>query len=401
MKRLAWTTLVALAAIWTPGCGSDEGGSKSGTGGNGTGGNGTSGSTSTGGSSSGDTGGTANVTGGSGNTSTGGGSNASGGSSTNTSGPCSGPTDCASSTICSPDTATCAEAQCSTTLACAEGKVCLPQRANATVGACYTTCTAFTGNECDDDSECVSFSFDNEDALCLKRGSGTNCDPDSVVSTGCTAGQVCITDPDTKAVGCHQQCDVYAEDPGCPSGTTCTVGGFCHKPELVDSGAIGEPCSATAVENEYCGDEGGRVRGACFDPGNGLTCLLYCRTSGHNDCGGGTKVCIQIYDNSPELGVCVDQGDCGNGGSGTCTACQDAALASGGCCGGLWAQCDSGSSCGKLLNCLGACADNDDACSQACGSANRDGIPAVNTLTTCLFGDEDQEYLGACGSCTP
>ncbi len=347
MRRLAWTLAIAFAACGMPGCGSDEG-SK--------GNQGTGGSTGDG---------------------------------------CASAADCPRGLLCDPDTRTCVEVECDENQACPAGEVCITQTSATNGGVCYEQCTPFAG-ECSGDRECYPLTYDNADGICLERGPAGACDANftSLVSTGCDAGQRC-------ALGdyggqCLQQCDFFASDPGCPSGTRCTVEGLCADLS-VDGSAAGEACSATAKEADFCGATGGRVAGTCLEPpdDSGLSCLPFCRTSGM-DCGGGSHFCAITDENFPELGVCVDLGSCGTGGSGDCEACITSSAASSGCCASLSSACSGNVQCSNLLNCIRSC--DDDPCLDACVRQNPDGITLLNDLFTCIYGDERQGFLGACGT---
>jgi hypothetical protein len=67
-------------------------------------------------------------------------------------------------------------------------------------------------------------------------------------------------------------------------------------------------------------------------------------------------------------------------GATTCRMCIDQK-----CCLEL-TTCQNSAPCGNLLSCLGKCADNDQACVNACANANQAGITPLNNLFDCLDG---------------
>lgn len=71
-----------------------------------------------------------------------------------------------------------------------------------------------------------------------------------------------------------------------------------------------------------------------------------------------------------------------------CNACMESS-----CCNQL-AACDAGTSCGKLLACIEACAPSDAGCTQTCESSQSDGVSALNALVSC----HDSACQGSCGA---
>jgi hypothetical protein len=65
-------------------------------------------------------------------------------------------------------------------------------------------------------------------------------------------------------------------------------------------------------------------------------------------------------------------------GASTCRMCIDQK-----CCLEL-TTCQNSGPCGSLLTCLGNCADGDQACVNACATANQAGVPPLNNLFDCL-----------------
>lgn len=385
MNRLAWTIVMALAAYGLSGCGSDDT-AKGGTGGAG----GTSGSGTGATSGNGTSGGTGAT---SGNGSGASGASAGGGSS------CTTASQCLNSQVCDPATQTCVAYQCNDTKACPSGQVCIAQTDGARGGACYEKCTPFTSS-CSGDRECYSLTYDNTDGICLDRGPAGACNAnfESLVATGCEAGQICAQG--IYGGECLQQCDFFSTSPGCPTGTRCSVDGYCFA-GAADSAAVGSACSASAKSQDFCGASNTHLGGLCLTPpGGSLTCMQFCRTD-QKDCGGGSNYCSPISDTNPELGVCIDLGTCGSGGTGTCDECIKAAVATDGCCSAVSANCSNTVACSALLSCIQACATDDNTCLDNCAGQNPNGIAPLNDLFSCIYGDDNQGFKGGCGTvCT-
>lgn len=329
------------------------------------------------------------------------GGDASGGAGTDDS--CATVADCGNpaTTVCDPATQKCVPYQCTATLACATGLSCQGQAAAVTGGACYTACTPFSLMGCPSGRECRQLGLDGTEGICLGRGSAgadQPCDPLNVVATDCVAGHDCVTEG-TSAT-CHRKCNFFAANPGCTTGSSCRPGGICAT-GAVDAAAIGGDCAAAAMAGTYCGLETGAARGVCLQDSQGLGCYKLCRVASA-DCGGGTKLCQDVFDSIPEMGACVDRGTCGDGGTGqaNCDACVEAKGET--CCSVESADCAMGTPCDTLGSCLVECAANDTACVDACVTATPTGVTPYVRYSRCFLGDTDQGFDGACGTiCSP
>jgi hypothetical protein len=139
---------------------------------------------------------------------------------------------------------------------------------------------------CDGGELCFPTNF-STGGVCQPAGDAAAqaaCDP-ALANTGCATG---FCDASTNT--CNQACDFWGGVPSCPSGTECSVYGFCHSPTL-DPAAVGSDCTSEA--GTFCGPRGAQLSGACAaKTGGKVTCEKICRLSG-TDCPTG-KTCTKV-----------------------------------------------------------------------------------------------------------
>lgn len=226
--------------------------------------------------------------------------------------PCLSAKDCpnAKLQVCDPRTAQCAAVACTARApVCPGTDVCQIQDPLHDTGACFQRCAPFTSGACPSGQDCVVTDYLGAEGVCKRQGPerpppsttlmpGRSCTPRQI-ATGCSPGHVCATD----AVywhydHCYQQCDYFAERPGCAGGRCylylhtagelretwlcgagdCHLGGLCVEPE--DGVRFGQPCSDRFG---YCMGDAARS-GLCLPSSTGvLACRRLCRLAG-NDC---------------------------------------------------------------------------------------------------------------------
>lgn len=227
----------------------------------------------------------------------------------------------------------------------------------------------------------------------------------------------CLQGDDTKCVGnalgalntcldskCKNECVGTCND----GGTNYSGADACDKCQTAEFGANG--CCAN--EATACGNNADCVDlnaclGACtagdqgcvddcaakypngIDDFNGIIACTF--GDGATTPGACGTVC-----SNPNSNACNDGGtEYGAANEANCGKCQDAEIAPSGCCEGTANACGDNAACVSLLNCVNQCADN--ACVQACGNKNPNGIDDFNNFIGCLFGPADGE-VGSCGT---
>jgi hypothetical protein len=246
------------------------------------------------------------------------------------------------------------------------------------------------------DEVCVPVELDNLSGACLPHGSagdGTPCAP-SLGSTGCQAGYACVTEAGADL--CRKECDLFDGRVTCVLGQRCSVDGVCSS-IAGDAASLGAACSPGADEGTWCGAETDRWRGVCTASDAGLVCSEVCGL-GAAGCGSPSRECVAAFDDGFEVGVCVERGACGDGGTeyASCDRCLVAEA--GACCASKSTACAGGTACGVLTDCLKSCGESDGSCRDQCMVAWPDGVSPLLDLTTCLQGSITQGFVGACGA---
>jgi cysteine-rich repeat protein len=232
--------------------------------------------------------------------------------------PCEAAEECGNpvTQVCDVTSETCVAGQCDgNTLNCAATELCLAQVEDPLVGACYTQCTPFTVDACANGFECVNLSLDNLTGVCYQTGLGATASDCAIVdtTTACVAGDVCALGNGAQST-CHQQCTIFAADPGCPAATDCTYNSLCVDATGTDPAAIDGLCDAAAAFAAPCGPSAGAYRGLCFNDvdGDPLVCGQLCRLAPgfDTDCPV-AQYCSDAF--GQDLGVCRNDPVCGNG----------------------------------------------------------------------------------------
>lgn len=211
--------------------------------------------------------------------------------------------------VCSPATNTCVEPECVDYSGCPEDRpVCVSQYGTSFLGACYAACDPSGPNTCPADQQtCTQPSADPTFGYCVAVGTGLlneACEPEDT-STSCVAGLTCSPERGV----CTRTCDVYAADPGCQTGTVCTVLGRCEPVASGDAAELGEPCDLEAELAQGCAADGGAFRGICFSYGElPMTCEQVC--FGDRGCEP-EEFCALRF--TTGLGICLPIPVCGDG----------------------------------------------------------------------------------------
>jgi hypothetical protein len=213
--------------------------------------------------------------------------------------------------VCSPTSQTCVVGECGEGKACPSAEaICVGQISSPTIGACYSSCEAYTGTACGSGKECVPLGLDGGKGVCFGQGSakdGESCASSKTsLSTGCAAGLRCVNEGMTSV--CHQQCNLFATEPGCKGQQRCTLGGHCSSDPTGHLSPLGTVCPPTATSGDRCGNDGKAWRGLCIDddqsPATAMLCMSLCRLNS-DDCYSWEQ-CVNIYqDASIGIGVCI------------------------------------------------------------------------------------------------
>ncbi len=211
--------------------------------------------------------------------------------------------------VCDPSTNTCGDFQCNLDSACpGENEACLIQYRDLYDGACYQLCNpSAQTNACATDQICAQRGPDARFGICKYVGSGAlgnTCEVEDN-TTSCAGSAVCSGTSHT----CANACSFYAEDPGCASGTQCSLFGLCEPPSAGKAVALGEACGNDAVQAQGCAPDGDAFRGICFGfEGDPLTCQKACL--GDQGCTA-DEFCAPRY--ATGVGICLPLPVCGDG----------------------------------------------------------------------------------------
>ena len=112
---------------------------------------------------------------------------------------------------------------------------------------------------------------------------------------------------------CGKICSYLTAEPGCPSGTVCSLQNVCVPPASADAAPIGGTCQSDSPMLTDCGADDKAFRGLClslFQEVTTLTCERMCNTNAP-ECPGGEH-CEGVFEN-PTVGICWPDPVCGDG----------------------------------------------------------------------------------------
>lgn len=211
--------------------------------------------------------------------------------------------------ICDPSSNTCTEPECNFDTPCSgDGELCLIQYRHLFDGACYQTCNpSASTNGCPAAQACTQRGPDPSFGICKYVGTGALgavCEVEDN-TTSCAGEAVCSAFSER----CVASCSFYADEPGCPGYSMCSLFGLCEAPWIGESVALGAACGADAYQAQGCAPDGEVFRGICFGfEGDPLTCQKACL--GDQGCGSG-EFCAQRY--ATGVGICLPLPVCGDG----------------------------------------------------------------------------------------
>ena len=224
---------------------------------------------------------------------------------------CASAEDCGNALleICDPSSNTCGDPECDFDNPCpGANELCLVQYENLFYGACYQTCDpSAPASGCPAAQACAQRGPDPSFGICKYVGTGalgSACELEDN-STSCAGTARCSDLSQT----CAATCSFYAQDPGCPGTTMCSLFGLCEPPSVGSSVAFGASCGASAVQAQGCAPDGEAFRGICFGfEGDPLTCQKACL--GDQGCTTG-EFCAVRY--ATGVGICLPLPVCGDG----------------------------------------------------------------------------------------
>lgn len=212
--------------------------------------------------------------------------------------------------ICDPSTNTCGDPECNFDQPCeGNNEICLIQYRDLFSGACYTVCDPRESAGCASGQQCEQRGPDPSFGICKYLGdgaAGSDCTPEDN-TTACVAGTVCSGESHT----CAATCSFFADDPGCPGTSECSLFWLCEPPDTGVDVPVGQPCGDDATMAQGCAPDGDAFRGICFafeGTGDPLVCETACL--GDQGCASGEFCALRF---SSGVGICLPNPVCGDG----------------------------------------------------------------------------------------